>query len=143
VIGDSSRWEGRIVELEHSFPAQPNAPMLARRQVGRFLRSSVPTERLDDVRLAVSELVTNALMSGDAAGDDTIRMRVELDRELEVVRVVIEQPLRRHPSGDRGSARPVKVVSALLLEKVTDRWGTGTGPPPRTWFEIDLDPRVR
>jgi hypothetical protein len=34
-------------------------------------------------------------------------------------------------------------LSALLLEKVTDRWGTGTGPPARTWFEIDLDPRVR
>jgi anti-sigma regulatory factor (Ser/Thr protein kinase) len=127
------------VELEGSFPAQPNAPMLARRQVGRFLRSTVSPERLDDVRLAVSELVTNAVINGRISGEDTIGMTVHVDEELEVVRVMVEQPQRRHPSRVRGSEEPALFVSALLLEEVTDRWGTVVGPPPRAWFEIDLD----
>ena len=128
------------MEVERAFLAEPNAPMLARQQVGRILRDAVPAERLDDLRLATSELVTSAVINGRITGQEVISISVGLDEELDVVRVTVEQPIRPHPSKALRSRQPGLFTSADVLDAVTDRWGTAPGPPALAWFEIDLDP---
>ena len=55
--------DGRV-KASHLFAADRSAPMTARRELGRSLRGAVQGERLDDVLVATSELVTNATISG-------------------------------------------------------------------------------
>lgn len=126
------------MDLEQMFPTQQNAPMLARREIGRILRETVPDDRFDDLQLAVSELVTNAVINGRLSGQEAISVSVGVDDAHEVLRVTVEQPVRRHPSRTRRAATPPMFASTVLLDSVTDRWGIALGPPARAWFELDL-----
>lgn len=80
---------GGVVELE--FPARPEYLALARLVVAAAasLEPTVGDERIDDLRIAVSEATTNAIESHlDEASDDRIVVRCDLgdDRiEVEVV----------------------------------------------------------
>jgi hypothetical protein len=127
------------VEVEHRLPVQPNAPMLARQQMGRVLRSVLHPGRLQDVHLAVSELVTNAVIHGRANGAESIGVTIRVDDDS--VRVAVQQPPVVHPSQERGGAE--STLSEVILDHVTDRWGTDPGPPPHAWFEVDRRRRPR
>jgi anti-sigma regulatory factor (Ser/Thr protein kinase) len=122
------------VEVEHRLPVQPNAPMLARQQLGRVLKPVLHASRLQDVHLAVSELVTNAVLNGRANGADTIGITIKVDETF--VRVAVQQPAPLpHPSRERKPSGTS--LSEVILDHVTDRWGTDPGPPPHAWFEVD------
>ena len=128
------------MEVEHRLPVQPNAPMIARQQMGRILKPVLHAGRLQDVHLAISELVTNAVLNGRTNGADTIGITIRVDDTL--VRVVVQQPApAAHPSRDPSDPRPS--LSDVILDHVTDRWGTDPGPPPHAWFEIDRRRRPR
>jgi anti-sigma regulatory factor (Ser/Thr protein kinase) len=109
--------------------------MLARQQMGRVLKPVLHPGRLQDVHLAVSELVTNAVIHGRTNGAETIGITIRVDDTH--VRVVVQQPAPpAHPSRDRGT-RGAPSFSEVILDHVTDRWGTDPGPPPHAWFEVD------
>jgi serine/threonine-protein kinase RsbW len=80
---------GRVVELD--FPARPDYLALARQVVVASARTegAFGEERLEDLRLAVSEACTNAIRAHRAIGSDAsihIRCRVTQRRiEVEVV----------------------------------------------------------
>ena len=123
------------MEVEHRLPVQPNAPMLARRQMGRVLKQVLHPGRLQDVHLAVSELVTYAVVHGSDNGAGTIGVTILVDDAY--VRVTVQQPVApAHPSRDSGAEGEAS-LSDLILDYVTDRWGVDPGPPPHAWFEID------
>jgi two-component sensor histidine kinase len=108
--------------------------MLARQQMGRVLKPVLHPSRLQDVHLAVSELVTNAVVNGRTNGADTIGITIRVDETH--VRVAVQQPPPLpHPSREPGTAVPS--LSEVILDHVTDRWGTDPGPPPHAWFEVD------
>jgi len=109
--------------------------MLARQQMGRVLKPVLSASRLQDVHLAVSELVTNAVIHGHVNGAETIGVTIRVDDAH--VRVTVQQPtLRQHPSQDAATRDP-RGFSDVILDHVTDRWGTDPGPPPHAWFEVD------
>lgn len=123
------------MEVEHRLPVQPNAPMLARQQMGRVLKPVLQAARLQDVHLAVSELVTHAVLHGRTNGAESIGITIRVDETH--VRVVVQQPpAAPHPSRDRRT-RGEPSFSEVILDHVTDRWGTDPGPPPHAWFEVD------
>jgi len=61
-----------------SFPAGPTAPALARRAISEFLHSHGADPRaLADVMLALSEVVTNAVVHGYRGGEGEVRVAAE------------------------------------------------------------------
>lgn len=112
------------------------APRVARRAL-QELRDEVPPERLADVGLLVSELVTNCVRY---AGGSEIDLRVDLDGASLHVEVRDEGPGipddRAHggmpaPSAGRGRG-------LALVESVAESWGIGPGPGASVWFVMRL-----
>jgi anti-sigma regulatory factor (Ser/Thr protein kinase) len=98
-------------------------------------------ERLNALRLAVSEVVTNAVQHG-STGDQTIDIALHISTDA--IRVTVTQ---REPVFDRPQ-RPAPLPSAEggyglhLLEVLSNRWGVDASPPPKVWFELDLGSRT-
>jgi anti-sigma regulatory factor (Ser/Thr protein kinase) len=120
------------VELENN----PEAAAAARLALDR-LTGSVPASRLRDLRLLVSELVTNAVRHAGLARGDHIRLVVVV-RERRV-RVEVHDPGQgftpRAPSPDPARASG---WGLYLVDELADRWGVdGAGRGTRVWFELD------
>jgi len=63
-----------------SVPAGPTAPSVARRAIREFLHSHGADPRaLGDILLALSEVVTNAVVHGYRGGDGEVRVAAEHD----------------------------------------------------------------
>jgi anti-sigma regulatory factor (Ser/Thr protein kinase) len=112
--------------------SSPSAPARARGALEEFA-PSVPPERLRDVRLLVSELVTNAVRH---AGGDVVRLVVRLTGR--VLRVEVHDP----GSGFELRDAPTDPFRAsgwglVLVAELADRWGVDHDPRTRVWFEIE------
>ena len=94
--------------------------------------------RSDDPRLAVSELVNNAVRhAGLEANSGLIRLRIEADDAH--VHVEVEQPtsasgvhIVERPGTDGRSGG----FGLQLVQASADTWGFEPGPPGRVWFEF-------
>ena len=111
----------------------------ARQAVGE-LSESLPEEVLGDVRLLVSELVTNALRHAGLSDDERIALEVGVtDR---AVRVEVTD----HGRGFDPTVVPSDPESAegwglYLVATLSDRWGAESdADSTRVWFELDRDP---
>ena len=114
------------------------AGQLARSALDDAIPPPALNGRSDGPRLAVTELVSNAVRhAGMEANEGSIHLRIEADDDH--VRVEVEQPT---------SARAVHVVERsgtdprpggfglALVEASADDWGFEPGPPGRVWFEF-------
>jgi anti-sigma regulatory factor (Ser/Thr protein kinase) len=91
---------------------------------------------LDDIRLLVSELVTNSVRHATDDGDGTVGLEVNL--ESDCVRVEVT---------DEGSGFEPKPRTAdqsqpggwglYLVDKLADRWGVNRNSFTHVWFEMD------
>jgi hypothetical protein len=129
----------RARELEFALPPGPAAVPAARRALGA-VGHLVEPDRFADLRLLVSELVTNSLRHAGLADPGT---RLELRVKAGVIRVRVS---------DRGSGFEPRVRTPhprqrwgwglLLVDRLADRWGTRPGDPSSVWFEMPtVDPR--
>jgi anti-sigma regulatory factor (Ser/Thr protein kinase) len=95
---------GASIELE--IPARPEYVALARLVVSSLAssRRDLTDDRVDDLKVAVSEACTNAIEAHHTAdSDDSVVVRcIELDDRLEVE---IEDRGARHRHGDPGAVR--------------------------------------
>jgi anti-sigma regulatory factor (Ser/Thr protein kinase) len=120
------------LELESS----PEAAATARLALDG-LSGSMPARRMRDLRLLVSELVTNAVRHAGLRHDEHIRLIVDIHGH--VVHVEVHDPGRgftpRRPSPDPARASG---WGLYLVEELADRWGVeGAGPGTLVWFELD------
>jgi anti-sigma regulatory factor (Ser/Thr protein kinase) len=123
------------VELE--LEGTPQAPAEARQVLDGF-SDRVPERRLRDVRLLVSELVTNAVRHAGLKAGDRIGLLVHLrDSGL---RVEVSDPGTgfelRAPEPDPARASG---WGLYLVDELADRWGMDRGGRggTRIWFELD------
>ena len=86
----------------------------------------------EDVRLLVTELVTNAVVHGGAGPETPIEVRVKATQHG--VRAEIEH------AGPEFDARPrpdEQHYGLFLVEQIADRWGVEPlGGRNRAWFEV-------
>ncbi|MEU1133101.1 ATP-binding protein [Streptomyces sp. NPDC005900] len=119
--------------VEYALPQEPASAGRARRLACAFLvrthrrRSEVTAERVDDVALVVSELVSNAVQHAHGG----CRLRVEVSGGRVTVEVYDTSPVRprvRKPSSVRESGRGLALVRQLThrLEVVETRRGGKT-----------------
>ena len=105
------------------------------------LEDAIPSElkdRLDDARLALSEIVANAVRHADLdQSRDVVRMVIEADDDH--VRIEVEQ---RTPADNVRFVSPrleldrVGGFGLRIGEQTADRWGYELGPPGHVWFEF-------
>jgi anti-sigma regulatory factor (Ser/Thr protein kinase) len=94
-------------------------------------------ERMDEVQLAVSEVVTNAVRHGRLRQDvDAVRITVGTGPDK--VRVTVEQPtvadvMIEEPRFDKENPGG---FGLHLVDQVVDNWGHDPGPPGRVWLEF-------
>ena len=122
-------------ELSVRFNRGPTAASAARNAL-LALDARVEGAVLDDIRLLVSELVTNAVRHADGPQGG----EVELDVTIESSRVRVEvadpgagfDPQPRDDEMDRPGG-----WGLYLVDRIADRWGVIRNRMNRVWFEID------
>jgi anti-sigma regulatory factor (Ser/Thr protein kinase) len=121
------------VDVSRRFPAEPSASGDARAFVRDALQPWVPAERLDDIVLAVSELVTNAIRYVGRPLD--VRVQSDGSVRVGVVDASKVEPVKRLPLPDDVDGRGLHIV-----EDVCDRWGVHLVEEGKcVWCEVDLD----
>ena len=118
------------------------APWHARRAVTRWAEEvGLDDALLVDLRLLVTELVTNAVRHAPASGRRGIELGVEGGGEH--VRVEVRDagegfddflPI---PSTEARAGRGL-----FLVHRVASAWGRDAGPPFAVWFELDRGPEL-
>jgi anti-sigma regulatory factor (Ser/Thr protein kinase) len=100
------------------------------------LEGSLDDTQLSELRLLVTELLTNSVRHG-AAGEDWITL--DVGSYANSVRVVVtdpgpgfSQPAEPQPHRDR-----VGGWGLCLVDRVADRWGVNRGDETAVWFEVD------
>jgi anti-sigma regulatory factor (Ser/Thr protein kinase) len=122
-------------ELSMRFDRGPSAASAARNAL-LALEPRVDTRCLDDIRLLVSELVTNAVRH--AAGPREGEVALDVTIESSSVRVEVADPgtgFDPQPRDDEMS-RPGG-WGLYLVDRIADRWGVARNNINRVWFEID------
>ena len=120
-------------------PADESAPLLARSALNDAIPPPLLNERIDDARLAISELAANAVRHGHLRPDqDTLRLvidadddhvRIEVEQSTAAVGVRVVEPRWEDPVRVGG-------CGLRLVEQLADEWGVETGPPGHVWFEF-------
>jgi anti-sigma regulatory factor (Ser/Thr protein kinase) len=117
-------------ELEITLDSQPESVAQARRVTTQVI-DGLDEQTLEDVRLIVSELVTNAVKHGPNG-----RVKLRLRREGKTIHGEVEDEgtsafgLRR-----RARLGPDGGLGLRLVDSLSDRWGVEAGTA-RVWFEL-------
>jgi anti-sigma regulatory factor (Ser/Thr protein kinase) len=116
--------------------AGPGAAALARSALVPIERK-VDDDLMADVRLLVSELVTNSVRHADMPPPGTVNVDVSLDARTIHVEVRDAgagfEPRRRTAGQSKAGG-----WGLFLVERLADRWGVMRNSFTRVWFEIDL-----
>ena len=118
--------------IDVELPSTPAAPARARGALDQ-IAGRISKDRMRDVRLLVSELVTNAVRH---AGGEAVRLVVSLRGAT--LRIEVHDPGRgfelKPPPTDPLRASGWGLVR---VEERADRWGVDHHPRTRVWFEMD------
>lgn len=117
----------------------PAAPGLARDALATL---GLPDPPAHDLRLLVSELVTNSVIHAPCDADATIGLSV--DRRPGHVRVEVCDP----GTGFEAHARDPESLDTggrglLLVDRMATRWGVERRDETCVWFEMPLDDDAR
>jgi anti-sigma regulatory factor (Ser/Thr protein kinase) len=124
------------MEFKARFPPVPAAIAHARRAIDQTLAPALPASAANDLRLMVSELVTNVVRHARLDPGQELELRVALGDGC--VRVEVSDPGADFepevvPAPDRGSG-----WGLYILDQLAHRWGTVRNEPNMVWFELDL-----
>jgi anti-sigma regulatory factor (Ser/Thr protein kinase) len=124
--------------LEVGVTAGEHAPAMARAAVERWLSGRVSATLFDDVRLLVSELVTNSVRHAHLTRDATIRVSVAISDG--VLRLEVEDPgegtiAAVPPDREYGGGFGLHVVDILA-----QRWGSTNDGKTCVWAELAVSP---
>jgi anti-sigma regulatory factor (Ser/Thr protein kinase) len=120
------------VSFSQELPRRPDAGTQARGLIRRRLADVVPASTVEDVALAVSELVTNAVRHGDGR----IELRIEVT-DRSVKGEVIDggggfEYEMRSLGFDEVGRRGLQIVGEL-----SEQWGIHEGTT-HVWFEVSI-----
>src|SRR4051812_3546953 len=116
----------------------PEAIGQARAAVAEFVGDAVGPQRLYDLQLLVSEVVTNAVRHGGARQGEHVDFRLALTRDQ--VRLEVRDPgpgfhdvTPALPATDRGGG-----YGLYLVDLFADDWGVSGAEGTCVWFEVPL-----
>jgi anti-sigma regulatory factor (Ser/Thr protein kinase) len=118
------------VDLALNLPPDPSAPGLARAAAKRLLAGQLSRERLGELSMVISELVSNALLHGRGQ----VVLRLGLDEGIVRGEVIDQGGGFEHEIRERGPEE-VSGRGLFLVEALTSRWGIHEGTT-HVWFEL-------
>jgi anti-sigma regulatory factor (Ser/Thr protein kinase) len=129
------------VTFEIELPRKLESAAAARQAVGDLV-GRLPDDVIGDVRLLVSELVTNALRHADLGDDDKIVLA--MDVRDDAVRVEVRDSGKGfEPPGElTGDPERIEGWGLYLVSTLADRWGVEGDGATRVWFELDRSPEA-
>jgi anti-sigma regulatory factor (Ser/Thr protein kinase) len=125
--------DARRSEVSFELAGGPYAVTAARLAL-TDLDAHLDTSLAFDVRLLVSELVTNSVQHAHVGPDDSIMLDLRITEELVRAEVRDGGP-GFDPSADAPSGDADKGWGLFLVEQLADAWGVGEGGDG-VWFEI-------
>jgi two-component sensor histidine kinase len=137
---------GPRLRLDIRLPVSADALSMAR----GALDDALDPRHLDpsiaaDIRVAVTELVSNVLQHGCLEPSGSFRLTA--NDPCGIVHVEVHQASSAEEvqrSEDPRSTKDPGGFGLRLVEKMTDRWGVVRGPPGMVWFELDPEaPKAR
>jgi anti-sigma regulatory factor (Ser/Thr protein kinase) len=127
--------------IETRLAPNKEAPANARRALDE-LAGKLPPHVLEDVRLLVSELVTNSVRHASLTPDQWVGLAVQIEGDTVRVEVIDPGPGFR-PSIFRPTLYQESGWGLYLVEQVANRWGVVDDGTIHVWFEIDGATRLR
>ena len=101
------------VRLQASYPAEPRSVTLARTAIARLAAGAgAVDQRLEAIKLAVSEAITNAVVHAYPDGGGSVYVRVAVVDGQFRVRIVDEGPGPHVPSRTPGLGSGLKLIAA-------------------------------
>lgn len=127
--------------LTFELPPDPEAVSAARVALSRLARE-VPPRALDDARLIVSELVTNAVRHAPLGPTDVIRLTLKVENGH--LRIEVGDPGAGFTWTARTDAAPLGGGWGLyLVSRLADDWGVAVeGGATLVWAEIAAGPAI-
>lgn len=114
-----------------------NAAIVRRSIAADLADRSVAPERIDDVVLVASELVSNAVVHASARADESLDVAWEIQPDcvlIEVIDASPELPRRRSTNDTDTRGRGLSIVAALALD-----WGVRrTVQGKRVWARVPI-----
>ena len=121
-----------------SLPALPSSATTARSEVTRRLAQRITHGALEDVRLLITELITNALRHSGMTSDDQIGVRAELSQGT--VRIEVHDPGRDGPVEIRKPGLRDGGYGLFLVDRLTSQWGVERLNGTTVWAELSAGP---
>lgn len=119
-------------------PGGPTAPSQMRSLLDRELAGEVPDERLAELRLLTTEVVTNSVQHGRVGCDGWVSSTISVGQDR--VRVEVRDssraagtPRRKTPDYENGGG-----FGLFLLDEVAASWGVERDSGLCVWFELSL-----
>lgn len=116
-------------------PPTPDSPAAARDAMGRFA-GLVGEEILENLRLIVSELVTNSYRHAAMRGDERLEVRAGLRDG--VLRLEVQDPGSGFASPTEPTPHAESGWGLYLVDHIADRWGVNRGRFTEVWAELDV-----
>ena len=120
--------------LELTLLPGPNAASTARNALTRRFGSVLTVRGLEDVRLLVTELISNSLRHAGLRKDDRVSLRAGV-RDGHV-RVEVRDPGRDGPVRKREPQARGGGYGLYLVERLSRRWGVERNGDTVVWFEL-------
>jgi anti-sigma regulatory factor (Ser/Thr protein kinase) len=119
------------VRALYKIEPQPEGPAQARRIIAEELESRVPAPVLDDVKLMVSELVTNGIVHGSTEPDVPVMLDLLVNGDVRCR--VLDHGRGFAPSGRKEGPGG---WGLQVIGQLADRWGMQCSPQQtEVWFE--------
>jgi anti-sigma regulatory factor (Ser/Thr protein kinase) len=124
-----------VAKIDVRLAPEPEVVTTARHALDRLANLS-PAERLEDVRLVVSELVTNSILHAGLSSDDQISLTVTVS--YGAVRGSVCEPGPGFGMSSKPSPRPDLSGGwgLPIVETISNRWGVERNSHSCVWFEI-------
>jgi anti-sigma regulatory factor (Ser/Thr protein kinase) len=125
------------MQVSVEIPVEPEAMSIARDVVAQtMVDATAPQERIQEVLLLTSEVVSHAIRRADPDSEGSIGLLIDLTSDRLRVEVT-DQLARPDPrsteaasSGDAGGG-----WGLIFVAELSDRWGA---EPDSIWFELNL-----
>ena len=122
--------ESRVRAL-YKIEAQAEGPAKARRIIAEELSKLLSPRELDDVKLMVSELVTNGIVNGHEENDAPLVLDLCVNGNIRCAVLDQKPGLFARIRDDRHQGWGLR-----LVEQLSDRWGMQCSPRrTEVWFE--------
>jgi anti-sigma regulatory factor (Ser/Thr protein kinase) len=138
ITATESGYGGMEAEVSAEVRPRPGAAAEARRAL-EGLSNCLPPEKLEDIRLLVSELVTNSVVHAGLSPDEAVTVTVTVQGRLARGEVRDRGPGFEPPEEPAPKPDLAGGWGLYIVDRVADRWGVAHTGSKSVWFEIDLD----